>query len=71
MRSTCDVHDVAAGDVRDVSDSTQYALFAGNGWQDDWNIHKKRKRFNVNHMKKAVEDANRSVMQQASNITKV
>ncbi|KAJ0483417.1 putative transcription factor & chromatin remodeling ARID family [Helianthus annuus] len=61
----------SAGDVRDDADSTEYALFAGNGWEDDWNLHKKRKRFNFNHMKKAVEDTNRSVMQQASNITKV
>ncbi|MFS8031000.1 hypothetical protein Hanom_Chr17g01540601 [Helianthus anomalus] len=70
-RSAGNVRDVAAGDDHDVADSTQYALFAGNGWDDDWNLHKRRKRFNFNHMKKAVEDANRSVMQQASNITKV
>ncbi|KAF5793268.1 putative transcription factor & chromatin remodeling ARID family [Helianthus annuus] len=56
----------SAGDIHDDADSAQYALFAGNGWEDDWNLQKKRKRFNFNHMRKAVEDANRSVMQQAS-----
>ncbi|KAJ0904567.1 putative transcription factor & chromatin remodeling ARID family [Helianthus annuus] len=56
----------STGDFHDDADSAQYALFAGNGWEDDWNLQKKRKRFNFNHMKKAVEDANRSVMQQAS-----
>ncbi|KAJ0494145.1 putative transcription factor & chromatin remodeling ARID family [Helianthus annuus] len=61
----------SAGDVHEDAGSNQYALFTGSGWEDDWNLHKKRKRFNFNHMKKTVEDAIRSVMQQASNITKV
>ncbi|MFS7918191.1 hypothetical protein Hanom_Chr03g00197941 [Helianthus anomalus] len=59
MKSADDVQ------VRDDADSTQYALFTGNGWEDDWNLQKKRKRFNFNHMKKIIEDANRSVMEQA------
>ncbi|MFS8012085.1 hypothetical protein Hanom_Chr14g01316631 [Helianthus anomalus] len=70
-RSAGAVHDEAVGNNRKGADSTQFALFAGYGREDDWNVHKRRKRFNFNHMKKAVEDANRSVMQQGSNITKV
>ncbi|KAJ0792966.1 putative transcription factor & chromatin remodeling ARID family [Helianthus annuus] len=53
----------STGDIHDDADSAQYALFAGNGWEDDWNFRKKRK---FNHMRKAVEDANRSVMQHTS-----
>ncbi|KAJ0716656.1 putative transcription factor & chromatin remodeling ARID family [Helianthus annuus] len=70
-RSAGAAHDEAAGNDRNGADSTQFALFAGNGWEDDWNLHKRRKRFNFSYVKKAVEDANRSVMQQGSNITKV
>ncbi|KAL9999367.1 putative transcription factor & chromatin remodeling ARID family [Helianthus debilis subsp. tardiflorus] len=55
----------------DNGDSTQFALFARKGCEDDWNVHKKRKRFNFDHIKKAVDDANRSVMQQGYKITKV
>ncbi|KAJ0625061.1 putative transcription factor & chromatin remodeling ARID family [Helianthus annuus] len=61
----------AADDDHDNGDTTQFALFDRKGWEDDWNVHKKRKRFNFNQMKKAVDDANRSVMQQGCNITKV
>ncbi|KAF5761951.1 putative transcription factor interactor and regulator CCHC(Zn) family [Helianthus annuus] len=60
-----------ADNVYAGADSTQFALFAGNGWEDNWNLHKRRKRFNFSYMKKAMEDANRSVMQKGSNITKV
>ncbi|KAF5823706.1 putative transcription factor interactor and regulator CCHC(Zn) family [Helianthus annuus] len=70
-RSAGAAHDEAAGNDHNGADSTQFALFAGNGWEDDRNLHKRRKRFNFSYMKKAVEDANRSVMQQGSNITKV
>ncbi|KAJ0489612.1 putative transcription factor & chromatin remodeling ARID family [Helianthus annuus] len=70
-RSADDVREDAAGNGQNGAGSTHYALFAENGWADNWNLHKRRKRFNFNHMKKAVDDANRSVMQQGSNITKV
>ncbi|MFS7901087.1 putative transcription factor & chromatin remodeling ARID family [Helianthus anomalus] len=52
-------------------DSTHFAFFAGNGWEDNWNLHKRRKRFNFSYMKKAMDDANGSVMQKGFNITKV
>ncbi|MFS7901117.1 hypothetical protein Hanom_Chr08g00695261 [Helianthus anomalus] len=42
----------------------QVALFAGID-DDDWNQVKKRKRFNFNYARWAVEEANRSVMEQA------
>ncbi|KAJ0756597.1 putative transcription factor & chromatin remodeling ARID family [Helianthus annuus] len=70
-RSADNVREDAAGNDHDDAGSTQYALYAGNGWTDDWNLHKRRKRFNFYHMKKAVEDANRGVMQPRTNITKV
>ncbi|KAJ0735720.1 putative transcription factor interactor and regulator CCHC(Zn) family [Helianthus annuus] len=51
--------------------SMHYALFAEDGWADNWSAHKRRKRFNFTHIRKAMEEANRSVMQKGSNITKV
>ncbi|KAF5753761.1 putative transcription factor interactor and regulator CCHC(Zn) family [Helianthus annuus] len=51
--------------------SMHYALFAEDGWADNWSARKRRKRFNFTHIRKAMEEANRSVMQKGSNITKV
>ncbi|MFS8010305.1 putative transcription factor interactor and regulator CCHC(Zn) family [Helianthus anomalus] len=56
-RSADEVHPQSA-------DSGQVALFAGVD-DDDWNQGKKRKRFNFNYARWAVEEANRSVMEQA------
>ncbi|KAJ0863029.1 putative transcription factor & chromatin remodeling ARID family [Helianthus annuus] len=70
-RSAGTAQDENADDDHNGADSTQFALFAGNIWEDNWNLHKRRKRFNFSYTKKAVEDANQSVMQQNSNITKV
>ncbi|KAJ0797662.1 putative transcription factor & chromatin remodeling ARID family [Helianthus annuus] len=39
-----------------------YALYAGNSWEGSWNLHKKRRRFNFSEARKAVDEANRSVM---------
>ncbi|KAJ0742217.1 putative transcription factor & chromatin remodeling ARID family [Helianthus annuus] len=39
-----------------------YALYAGNSWEGSWNLHKKRCRFNFSEARKAVDEANRSVM---------
>ncbi|MFS8019810.1 putative transcription factor & chromatin remodeling ARID family [Helianthus anomalus] len=55
----------SAGDAQDEATSDHYALFAGNGWESDWNLQKKRKRFNFNHARRDVEEANMSVMEQA------
>ncbi|MFS7943720.1 putative transcription factor & chromatin remodeling ARID family [Helianthus anomalus] len=63
--------EVAAVNDHDIGDTTQFALFTRKGSEDDWNVHKKRKRFNFDHVKKAVDDANRSVIQHNYNITKV
>ncbi|KAJ0543742.1 putative transcription factor & chromatin remodeling ARID family [Helianthus annuus] len=54
-RSASDIQQESAG-------SKQFALFAGND-EDSWNLMKKRKRFNFNHARWAVEEANRSVME--------
>ncbi|KAJ0936360.1 putative transcription factor & chromatin remodeling ARID family [Helianthus annuus] len=55
----------SAGDAQDEAASDHYALFAGNERESDWNLQKKRKCFNFNHARKAVEEANKNVMQQA------
>ncbi|KAJ0692282.1 putative transcription factor & chromatin remodeling ARID family [Helianthus annuus] len=56
-------NDTAGGEHREV-ESTQAAFFAGIR-DDNWNQMKKRKRFNFNQARRAVEEANRSVMKQA------
>ncbi|KAF5802191.1 putative transcription factor & chromatin remodeling ARID family [Helianthus annuus] len=55
----------SAGDAQDEAASDHYALYAGNEWEGTWNLQKKRRRFDFNHARKAVEEANRSVMQHA------
>ncbi|KAM0021923.1 putative transcription factor & chromatin remodeling ARID family [Helianthus debilis subsp. tardiflorus] len=54
----------AAGGVHHEVEPTQVAFFAGIR-DDNWNQMKKRKRFNFNQARWAVEEANRSVMKQA------
>ncbi|KAJ0493235.1 putative transcription factor interactor and regulator CCHC(Zn) family [Helianthus annuus] len=71
IRSAGDVREGATMNSQAGADLMHYALFAENGWADNWSARKRRKRFNFNHMKKAMEEANRSVMQKGSNITKV
>ncbi|KAJ0698018.1 putative transcription factor interactor and regulator CCHC(Zn) family [Helianthus annuus] len=39
-----------------------YALYARNSWNGSWNLQKKRRRFNFSEARKAVDEANRSVM---------
>ncbi|KAF5806339.1 putative transcription factor & chromatin remodeling ARID family [Helianthus annuus] len=61
----CNRRSKSASDVQqEPAGLTQFALFAGND-DDDWNQVKKRKRFNFNYARWAVEEANRSVMEQA------
>ncbi|KAJ0952532.1 putative transcription factor interactor and regulator CCHC(Zn) family [Helianthus annuus] len=36
--------------------SEHYALYAGNSWEGSWNLHKKRRRFNFNEARKAVDE---------------
>ncbi|MFS8020201.1 putative transcription factor & chromatin remodeling ARID family [Helianthus anomalus] len=47
----------ATDDDHDNGDTKQFSQFARKGCEDDWNVHKKRKRFNFDHMKKVVDDA--------------
>ncbi|MFS7970564.1 hypothetical protein Hanom_Chr09g00822451 [Helianthus anomalus] len=61
----CHVIRESASDVQNkTAASAHFALFVGNEG-DDWNQQKKRKRFNFNHARWAVKEANRSVMEQA------
>ncbi|MFS7901386.1 hypothetical protein Hanom_Chr00s202805g01838401 [Helianthus anomalus] len=60
-----------AGSVKDAGTGSQNAvemesvlLFAGVD-DDDWSKGKRRKRFNFNYAKWAMDEANRSVMDQA------
>ncbi|XP_035836248.1 uncharacterized protein LOC110891416 isoform X1 [Helianthus annuus] len=69
-RRTKSAEDAAVQDQGN-GDTTHYALFTRKGSVDDWNVHKRRKRFNFDHVRKAVDDANRSVMEHSYNITKV
>ncbi|KAJ0789995.1 putative transcription factor & chromatin remodeling ARID family [Helianthus annuus] len=46
--------------------SEHYALYAGNSWEGSWNLHKKRRRFNFNEARKAVDEATRSVLMYAA-----
>ncbi|KAM0002055.1 putative transcription factor & chromatin remodeling ARID family [Helianthus debilis subsp. tardiflorus] len=57
-RSTDDVQDEAAMD--------HYALYAGNDWERAWKMHKKRRRFDFNQARKAVDEANKSVLMHAA-----
>ncbi|KAF5770252.1 putative transcription factor interactor and regulator CCHC(Zn) family [Helianthus annuus] len=74
FRRTGSAGDVREGNTRNDQANTSsmhYALFSENGWTDSWNMHKRRRKFNFSHIKKVMDDANKSVMQQGSNITKV
>ncbi|KAJ0640072.1 putative transcription factor & chromatin remodeling ARID family [Helianthus annuus] len=55
-------NDAAGGEHQEV-EPTQVAFFAGIR-DDNWNQMKKRKKFNFNQARWAVEEANRSVMKQ-------
>ncbi|KAM0021716.1 putative transcription factor & chromatin remodeling ARID family [Helianthus debilis subsp. tardiflorus] len=60
----CHVRRKSASDLQnELAASAHFALFAGNEG-NDWNQLKKRKRFNCNHARWAVEEAKRSVMEQ-------
>ncbi|KAJ0705157.1 putative transcription factor & chromatin remodeling ARID family [Helianthus annuus] len=62
----CHVRLKSASDVQnETAASAHFALFTGNEGEDGWNQQKRRKRFNFNHARWAVEEANMSVMEQA------
>ncbi|MFS7888340.1 putative transcription factor & chromatin remodeling ARID family [Helianthus anomalus] len=54
------------GDVQDAEAYQHYALFAGNDWEGVMKMQKKRRRFDFNQARKAVDEANRSVLMYAS-----
>ncbi|KAJ0736131.1 putative transcription factor & chromatin remodeling ARID family [Helianthus annuus] len=53
-------------DVRDEEAYQHYALFAGNDWEGVMKMRKKRRRFDFNQARKAVDEANRSVLMYAA-----
>ncbi|MFS7921148.1 putative transcription factor & chromatin remodeling ARID family [Helianthus anomalus] len=56
----------SASDVQNETAAlAHFALFARNEGENDWNQQKRIKRFNFNHARWVVEEANRSVMEQA------
>ncbi|KAJ0473565.1 putative transcription factor & chromatin remodeling ARID family [Helianthus annuus] len=56
----------SADSVPEDAASEHYALYAGNSWEGSWNLHKKRRRFNFNEARKAIDEANRSVLMYAA-----
>ncbi|KAJ0452580.1 putative transcription factor & chromatin remodeling ARID family [Helianthus annuus] len=54
------------GGVQDEEAYQHYALFAGNGREGVMKMQKKRRRFDFNQARKAVDEANRSVLMHAS-----
>ncbi|MFS8011277.1 putative transcription factor & chromatin remodeling ARID family [Helianthus anomalus] len=56
----------SADPVPEDAASEHYALYARNSWEGSWNLHKKRRRFNFNEDRKAVDKANRSVLMNAA-----
>ncbi|MFS7985852.1 hypothetical protein Hanom_Chr11g01003511 [Helianthus anomalus] len=54
------------GDVRDEEAYQHYGLFAGNDWEGVMKMQKKRRRFDFNQARKAVDEANRSVLMYAA-----
>ncbi|MFS7913837.1 putative transcription factor & chromatin remodeling ARID family [Helianthus anomalus] len=54
------------GDVRDEEAYQHYSLFAGNDWEGVIKMQKKRRRFDFNQARKAVNEANRSVLMYAA-----
>ncbi|MFS7903088.1 hypothetical protein Hanom_Chr01g00019891 [Helianthus anomalus] len=51
--------------IKDVTAMDHYALYAGNDWEGAWNMQKKKRKFNFNEARKAVEEANENVLQYA------
>ncbi|KAJ0694665.1 putative non-specific serine/threonine protein kinase [Helianthus annuus] len=52
----------SAEEIKEVTGMESYALYAENSWEGAWNAHKKRRKFNFDHARKAVEEANASVL---------
>ncbi|KAM0042926.1 putative transcription factor & chromatin remodeling ARID family [Helianthus debilis subsp. tardiflorus] len=52
--------------IKDVTAMDHYAFYASNDWEGAWNMQKKRRKFNFNQARKAVEEANESVLKFAA-----
>ncbi|KAJ0802117.1 putative transcription factor interactor and regulator CCHC(Zn) family [Helianthus annuus] len=56
----------SAEEIKEVTGMETYALYAENSWEGAWNAHKKRRKFNFDHARKTVEEANASVLKGAA-----
>ncbi|KAM0050641.1 putative transcription factor & chromatin remodeling ARID family [Helianthus debilis subsp. tardiflorus] len=56
----------SADSIPEDAATEHYALYAGNSWEGSWNLHKKRRRFNFNEARKVVDEANYSVLMNAT-----
>ncbi|KAM0023884.1 putative transcription factor interactor and regulator CCHC(Zn) family [Helianthus debilis subsp. tardiflorus] len=59
----------SAEEIKEVTGLDHFAFYAGNSWEGTWNTHKKRRKFNFNQARKAVEEANESVLKFAAKRT--
>ncbi|KAF5761106.1 putative transcription factor & chromatin remodeling ARID family [Helianthus annuus] len=57
---------VSAEAVKEVAAMDHYALFAGNDWEGAWKMQKRRRKFDFREARKAVNEANRSVLMYAA-----
>ncbi|MFS7946679.1 putative transcription factor & chromatin remodeling ARID family [Helianthus anomalus] len=62
----CHERKKSADAAQDEAAMYHYALYAGNDWEGAWKMHKKRRRFDFNQARKAVDEANRSVLMYAA-----
>ncbi|KAL9994765.1 hypothetical protein Hdeb2414_s0875g00956611 [Helianthus debilis subsp. tardiflorus] len=57
------------GDVQEEEEIHHYALFVGNDWEGAKKMQKKRRRFDFKQAMKAMEEANRSVLNERNQAT--
>ncbi|KAF5812236.1 putative transcription factor & chromatin remodeling ARID family [Helianthus annuus] len=63
---SCHGRSASAEAVKDVTTMDHYARYAGNDWEGAWNMHKRRRKFDFKEARKAVDEANESVLKFAA-----
>ncbi|KAF5783103.1 putative transcription factor & chromatin remodeling ARID family [Helianthus annuus] len=58
----CHERSVSAEAVKEVAAIDHYALYADNDWEGAWKMHKRRRKFDFKEARKAVDEANKSVL---------